>query len=500
MARWGRTGRCQSIDTSWAELLKSADAVFYDHLVGKSILSLVAPHAHVECVGKRHDDEKCRHDAQREINEILIKYAQLGKRVIRLKGGDPLLFARGAEEIRALRDAGISYEVVPGITAALAASASSAIPLTLRGVSSHVIFLTGHQVEQDPAHLDWNLFARSTGTLVLYMPIKQLPTIAHKLINAGMPADTPIALIQDASLPTQKELIQKLKDVVDQPLLKSVRSPAIAVIGAVVDCHAELAWRLSKVSSTPLAGKRFLTCRPTDSTPELADRLIALGAEVHNIPMLEVAGNWQPLHRDELTSLLKPHHWLVFTSQHSVRHLADCLHALRLDGRIFAGQRLAVVGAATAEAITTHLGLYADLIASSANAETLATELIAQPTGQKSALIFKSPQSRTVIADQLLAEAWEISSVDIYRQEPIYELSPRDSALLSTTTIDGVFLTSNNIADRFIALCLDRMPTKPKLFCLSQRIADRVRELGHQATIVPDISAAGLANNQDLSS
>ncbi len=325
--------------------IREADLIVYDYLVNPEHLSHAKKDSSVICVGKGF-----RHKlmSQKKINRLIIREAKRGKNVVRLKGGDPYLFGRGAEEALFLRRHGIPFDVVPGITSALACANYAGIPLTHREHNSSVTFLTGHRAHDEALDsIDWQRIAAMPGTLVVYMGFYNLPTIARRLIANGMPAETPAAVIEWGTLPRQKTCTSTLENIA--PLVKRMKlePPCLIVIGEVVKLHSKLDW----YEKLPLFGKKILVTRTRDKAGRLSAKLNALGAETIELPTIEigVAPNLGPL--DASIRTLFRFEWLVFTSSYALDAFFDRLRRLGKDARWLKDIRIACVGPDTAVAL-----------------------------------------------------------------------------------------------------------------------------------------------------
>src|SRR6266852_795448 len=294
------------------ECLAKADLVIYDRLVSSRLLDFAPSTAERMCVTDlaEHHVERCPH-----VNDLLLKAAREGKRVVRLKGGDPLIFGRGGEEAEVLRAAGIPYEIVPGVTAAVAAAAFAGIPLTHRLHSSAVALITGHENPEKPeTNLDWSVLARFPGTLAIYMGMSRLPQIVKNLLDHGKASDTPTAVVFMASTGTQRTVMATLADLPEVVQKAGLTSPSIVLIGEVVKLRGQLAW----FEHRPLFGKSVLVTRPKGQAGDLAQRLEELGAVVHLLPAVEIQEpeDWTPA--DRAIERLASFQWLVFTSVNGV--------------------------------------------------------------------------------------------------------------------------------------------------------------------------------------
>ena len=282
------------------------------------------------------------------IQEKLIEAARRGQCVVRLKGGDPFMFGRGGEEAQALHDAGIPFEVVPGVTAALCAAAFAGIPLTHRTFASGVAFVTGHEnPDKGEEHVDWKALASFPGTLAIYMGMARLAAIAQTLIGHGKAGDTPAAAIHAGTTPEQRTITGTLGGIADAVKAAGLTSPALVLIGPVVALRQDLAW----FDSLPLRGRRILLCRPRGQAAELAGRLEEFGAVPLLLPVVEIGPplDWAPV--DAVIERLGDYHWLVFTSVNGVHSFLGRLPLCGRDLRALGHLRLAAIGPSTAAAL-----------------------------------------------------------------------------------------------------------------------------------------------------
>jgi len=380
-----------------AELLAQADLVLYDRLVSPEILELAQIARSMVCVDQLPG---CHPDRIGAIGKAMVEAAQNGLRVVRLKGGDPILFGRCLEEVEPLIEQGISYQIVPGVTAALGAAAFAGIPVTDRRLASAVALITGHEnPTKTDGNLDWQALARFPGTLVFYMAMARLENMTTRLMGHGKSPDTPACIIAQATLPSQRVLVTTLGELVAKARAADLRPPAICMVGPVVDCRATMNW----FDRRPLYGKRVLTCRP--NVPEekfgnsLVNRLRALGASARNIPTLEIVPTAE-IGLPGLSQGSSPQwDWVVFSSQPGVQSFFAQLHQLGLDSRALAGALVAAVGEQTARALAQH-GIRADCTNPGGNAESLAKQLLAKVQG-RAVLLVRADRGREVLAQTL---------------------------------------------------------------------------------------------------
>ena len=381
-------------------LIAAADVVLYDRLIPPGALDGARADAELRYVGKEPGSAAV---SQEEINAELVALGRAGRVVVRLKGGDPFVFGRGGEEAEALAAAGVRFEVVPGVTAGVAAPAYAGIPVTHRSGASSVAFVTGHEdPSKDETALDWDALARFPGTLVFYMGIKNLPLIAQRLVAGGRPPDEPAAVVAQGTFPSQQTISGTLAEIASQAA--HIRPPAITVVGPVASLAETLGW----LERRPLHGQVVAVTRARAQASELAARLRALGAEVIEAPAIRI----EPLP----VALDPPDHDLVcFTSPNGV-HLFFA--ALAGDARSLAGRRVAAIGPGTAAALRSH-GIEADVVPERSVAESLLESLAANPPAR--ALIARAATARDVLPDGLRALGAEVDVVALYETvaEPV---------------------------------------------------------------------------------
>ena len=411
------------------ELIAAADVILHDRLIPAGALDGARDGAELVYVGKEPGRAAL---PQEEICALLVEHGRAGRRVVRLKGGDPFVFGRGGEEAAALREAGVAYEVVPGVTAGVAAAAYAGIPVTHRDAASAVAFVTGHEDPgKDEPALDWDALARFPGTLVLYMGVARLPGIAATLIAAGRSADEPAAVVERGSLPGQRTVLATLSTIADRAEAEGLRAPAIAVVGPVAALRERLAW----LEDRPLHGRTVAVTRARAQASGLAARLRALGAEVVEAPAIRI----EPL-SPELPDL-DPYDLLVLTSPNGVRLLFEGLAG---DARALAGKTVAAIGPGTARALREH-GIAADVVPERSVAESLLEALRDVPAQR--ALIARAQEARDVLPDGLRERGIEVDVLPLYRTvaEP---LAP--AALAAARDADWIAFTSSSTVRFFL--------------------------------------------------
>lgn len=423
------------------ECLSLADLVVYDKLVPIRLLDFARSEAERICVADVPGDHPYRWPS---IMRLLIEAARQGKTVVRLKGGDPLIFGRGAEEAEELRQAGIPFEIVPGVTALCAAAATTELPVTHRDFSSAVAIVTGHESPtKSPSAVDWAGLARFPGTLAVYMGMARLDQIARALIEHGKPPTTPAAVIALASTGEQRRVQATLADLPDAARAAGLRAPAIIVIGSAVGHMPDRSW----FERRPLFGKRVLVTRPRGQSAELIRRLELLGAVPSVLPAIaiEPLDDWCQV--DARLEQLSSYDWLVFTSTNGVQAFFGRLRHSGRDLRALGRIKLAAIGPGTAQALR-EFHLDADVVPEEYRSEALAAALVQRAAGQR-VLIARADRGREVLMDELSKVA-TVDQVAVYRQIDAVPANAPAIDALGRGDIDFVTLTSANIARAFL--------------------------------------------------
>jgi len=396
------------------ELLVTCDAIVYDALANPALLALAEATdrdqpVELYDVGKRGgSSESARQDA---INDLLVRLAREGKRVVRLKGGDPFVFGRGSEEAEALAREGLRFEIVPGVTAGIAAPAYAGIPVTHRGVATSVTFVTGHEDPgKESTGVDWSALARAGGTIVLYMGVRTLPRISESLIGGGMPATTPAATVQWGTYPQQRTVTATLGTLAQAIEREGLTAPVITVIGAVVSLRETIAW----FDRRPLFGKTIVVTRARSQSATLAGRLSALGAEVIEIPATRI----EPIDSPEIAESierLSDYRWVIFTSQNAVSLFWRALRAAGRDARALSEVKIAAVGPATADALL-EMGIAIDLSPERFVAEALLDALRDRGDVRGARVLYATAEGAREVLPEGLAELGAlVDRVHLYR-------------------------------------------------------------------------------------
>jgi uroporphyrinogen III methyltransferase/synthase len=414
------------------ELVAEADVVLYDRLVPARALEGARPDAELIYVGKQGEAPSTE---QSETERLLVEHARAGRRVVRLKGGDPFVFGRGGEEAEVLREAGIDFEVVPGITAGIAAAAYAGVPVTHREHASAVAFVTGHEDPAKPGSaLDWEALARFPGTLVFYMGVRRLPEIAERLVGAGRPPGEPAVVVERGTLPEQRVVAATLGTLAERAAAEEVRAPAITVVGPVARLRERLAW----FEPGPLHGRTVAITRARAQASGLAARLGALGARVLETPAIRI----EPLPGDAPD--LSACDLLCLTSPNGARLLFDRLRAAGRDARALAGVTIAAIGPGTAAALREE-GVTADVVPERSVAEALVEALRDVPA--RRAVIARARGARDVLETGLRERGVEVDVVELY--EAVAEALGPD-ALAAARAADYVTFTSSSTVRFFL--------------------------------------------------
>jgi uroporphyrinogen III methyltransferase/synthase len=429
------------------ECLEKADFVLYDQLVSPRLLDFAPADAEKLCV---RELASCHPDRWPHIHVKLIEKANEGKCVVRLKGGDPLIFGRGGEEAEALRNAGIPYEIVPGVTAALGAGSYLEIPLTHRTLASAVAFVTGHEHPGKPSsRVDWKALAEFPGTLVVYMGFSRLGSIVPELIRHGKDPDTPTAAVMLASCAEQRTVTSTLRSIEEDILAAGLITPAVVIIGPVVGLRPAVSW----FEARPLLGQRVLVTRPRHQAADMLRSIELLGAHPLSLSVIEIRepADWAPVDAVQESIRLGRFDWLVFTSGNGVEMFMNRLHRRGRDLRDLGSVKLAAIGVATAGKLRA-FHLEPDLVPAGAmDSEHLVAEL-ADCTAGRRVLLAQADRGREMLRERLSSIA-AVESVAVYSQVDAVDLQSPVFDLLRRGEIDFVTLTSPNIATALLTAC-----------------------------------------------
>lgn len=461
-----------------AELLARADLVVYDMLVPPRLLDLAHQDAERVCVRDLPGQHPDKYPA---IHRVLIEAGRAGKVVVRLKGGDPLIFGRGGEEAEALRGAGVGYEIVPGVTAALAAGAFLEIPLTHRNYASSVALVTGHELPDKAGNkLDWKALAAFPGTLCIYMGVARLPVIVSELLKNGKDPDTPAAIVERASTGEQRSVSARLADLDAARRQAGLEAPGLILVGEPVAHRPDRSWWEAR----PLHGRRVLVTRPAHQAAEMVRTLEHLGAVVSRLPTVEVRdpADWGPLDRALGQMRDGGWDWLVFTSANGVRAVVRRLLALGRDLRDLGRVKLAAIGPKTADALAEY-HLRADIVPEATYSSEGLVEALRPHVAGRRVLLARANRGRELLRDEL-AKVAIVEQVTVYDQ--VDAIDP-DAAVLDKLRrgeVEFVTLSSSNIARGLLRAFDDTIRGRVergevKLVAISPETGRAVRELGY---------------------
>ncbi|MHB8177517.1 MAG: uroporphyrinogen-III C-methyltransferase [Vulcanimicrobiaceae bacterium] len=469
------------------DALRSAAVLLYDALVAEPILAFVPEDCERIYVGKRGGAHAM---AQSEIESLMIAKAREGKRVVRLKGGDPFVFGRGGEEAQRLHAAGIAFDVVPGISSAIAAPAYAGIPVTHRDANTAFTVATGHE---DPTKgsstIDWQRLADPHRTLVLLMSIGNLGEIAARLCEAGLAGATPVAVVQDGTRPSQRTVVGTLASIADDVARAGVRAPAVVVVGEVVALRQELRW----FDALPLFGKRVLVTRPQHQADDFADALLVNGAQPICRPTIAIAPPHDVESSRRAIQRLSEYAWVVFSSRNGVDAMFAQLDELKRDARAFGACKAAAIGPATAQALHCH-GVRADLVPASYVSEELAQALIAVTQPGERILIYRAQEARDALPRLLNEHGREVEVVagysSVVRRHEDFVQRTADADILTFTSAGTVAGFVANFADASSAAAAAQGKV---VACIGPITAAAARDAGLPVTVVAaDYTVPGL--------
>ncbi len=465
-------------------LIEQADVIIYDRLASPRLLAFASPDVEFIYVGKRVG----RHVAnQDEINDYIVKKAREGKTVVRLKGGDPFIFGRGGEEAQIMAKAGIDFEIVPGVTSAIAVPAYAGIPLTHREHTASVAFITGHRrFDSKEAPVQWEGLAKGVGTLVFLMGMTNLAHICEKLIEYGRDPETPVAVIRWGTTPFHKSITGKLSNIADIVRENGFKPPAIIVIGTVVALRQQLNW----FERLPLLGRRILVTRTRAQSSELVRLLERRGAGCVECPAIEVRppDDLGPL--DGAIDNLKNFDWIIFSSPNAVKYFLERVFHLGHDIRGLGNARLACVGSSTADCIQEY-HLNVDLVPANFRAEGLVEEFGKLEMKGKNVLIPRAKKAREVLPKGLEAMGANVTIATAY--ETVTPELRRDVVeILQDEDVDVLTFTSSSTVKNFFHMVpeklRDRILSRAKIACIGPVTAKTARKQGLSIDIQPEKS------------
>ena len=429
------------------QCIERADVIVYDHLANPETLGWARDDAEIIYAGKKASAHALPQD---EINKLLVEKARAGKEVVRLKGGDPFVFGRGAEEAKAIGDAGISFEIVPGITSAIAGPAYAGIPVTHRAENSHVTFFTGHE---DPSKtrsaIDFAALAKLGGTQVMLMGVEKIDAITREMMANGVRRDLPVALVRWATTGRQETLVGTLENIGKLAVEAEFEAPAVAVFGDVVALRKDLSW----YERRPLSGKRIVVTRTRKQAGALTNQLRALGADILELPTIKIE---PPTDLREFAELVQDSHtydWIVFTSPNGVDAFFEIFYKLYDDAREIGAAKIAAIGPATAQRVRG-FRLHVDLQPEEFVAEAVVREFQKQGIENLRILLARAEKARDVLPSELSKLGAIVDEAFAYRTVPeTRDLTGARQRLLEEGA-DLITFTSSSTVESFLALGL----------------------------------------------
>lgn len=426
------------------EILKKAEVVIYDYLAGEKLLKHVPADAEFIYAGKQGGIKHTH--TQDEINQLLVDRVRSGKKVVRLKGGDPFIFGRGGEELEELVKAGLSFEAVPGVTSASAAATFAGVPITHRRFTSSVAFITGHEdPNKENSNIAWDKISTGVGTLVFYMGIKNLESIAENLMKNGRDPKTPVAVVRWASRPNQKSVVGTLDNIAEIVREKGIKPPALTIVGDVVNLRDTINW----YEVRPLFGKRIIVTRTREQASELVSLLEENGANCLEFPTISICppDSWDAL--DEALQQLGRFQWLVFTSINAIHAFFGRLYEKGMDTRALASCKIAAVGKVTDDCLRTY-GLISDLLPEDFTGEGLAEAFERQGVAGNEILIPRALKAREVLPERLERAGARVTIVPVYQNKRPEGIHEKLRAKLENKDADIVTFTSSSTVTNFI--------------------------------------------------
>jgi uroporphyrinogen III methyltransferase / synthase len=450
------------------ELVASADVVLHDRLIPAQILDGARADAELIYVGKQPGGAAT---PQREIESLMVDRARQGRSVVRLKGGDPFVFGRGGEEAETLAAAGVEFEVVPGVTAGVAAPAYAGIPVTHRDDASAVAFVTGHEdPDKDATALDWEALARFPGTLVLYMGVRNLPLIAERLHAAGRDPGEPAAAIERGTDAAQRTVTATLEGLPDAVAEAGIRAPAILLFGAVAARREAIAW----LERRPLHGRKVVVTRARAQASGLAATLRALGAEVIELPAIRIEPRLDAPEVRDAVADLHSYALVCLTSPNGARLLFEAMAAQGRDARALANAIVAAIGPGTAAALAER-GVIADVVPQRFVAEALVEALTGVDVNNRPVLVARAAEARDVLPEALAERGGKVDVVALY--ETVRE-DPDPAAIEAAADADYVTFTSSSTVSNLLAAVGDRFPGDARVVSIGPVTSEAAREAG----------------------
>ena len=476
------------------ECIKKSDVIIYDYLASSELLKFANKTAEKIYVGKKSGHHTV---GQKAINKLIVKKAQSGLIVTRLKGGDPFIFGRGGEEAEVLINAGIPYEIVPGVTSAIAAPAYAGIPLTHRKCTSTLAFVTGHEdPEKKESRINWEALANGIGTIVFLMGVKNLNKIAEKLMEHGMKSDTPVALVRWGSTPAQFTVTGTLDNIVEKARISGIKPPAVIVVGHVVKYRKTMKW----FENRPLMGKKIVVTRAREQASELVKGLSELGAECIEYPLIKIVPIENNPLLDQSINNLSSYDWLIFTSVNSVSIFFKALLSKNgQDARSLSKIKTAAIGPATQNKMF-EFGLKSDIVPETYRAESVIEAFSNIDLKNKKILLPRAKKARSVLPEELTNMGAIIDDIHIYSTEADNENSDLLLSRLREKCVDMVTFTSSSTVKNFYSIIqrekIDKLMDNVVVACIGPVTAETAKKFGFKVDIVSEtFTISGLCDS-----
>jgi uroporphyrinogen III methyltransferase/synthase len=422
--------------------IEVADVIVYDYLSADELLKYARKDAELIYAGKKGGDHTL---TQTQINALLVEKAKQGHIVTRLKGGDPFIFGRGGEEIEALIEEGLAFEVVPGVTSAIAAPAYAGIPLTHRKFTSTVTFITGHEdPEKKDSSINWKALAENGGTLVFLMGVKNLPNIIHRLAENGMNTDTPAALVRWGTTVRQQAVTGTLSTIIENVKAAGLKAPCIIVVGEVVSLREKMKW----FENRPLFGKKIVVTRARAQASDMIARLTDLGAECLEYPVIKTVPLQNFSLLDTAITTLDTYDWIIFTSVNGVEFFFNRLLEKGYDARALGNLRTACIGPVTAERLKSY-GINTDILPESYRAESIVEAFNAETVSGKRILLPRAAEARPILPEELAKMGAAINEIAVYHTIDDTENADPLIRQLEQKEIDLITFTSSSTVTNF---------------------------------------------------
>lgn len=459
-------------------LISECDVILYDYLVPPEILEYASPSAQLIYVGKQGGEHTL---PQERINSLLVEHAKQGKRVVRLKGGDPFVFGRGGEEAEVLADAGVKFEFVPGVSSAIAAPAYAGIPLTHRRLSSSVIIVTGHEDPTKPfSAICWEKVASGDSTLVILMGMRNLRENMQKIIDGGISPDTPVAIVRWGTRPNQKTITGTVATIADMVEKAKFKAPAVIVVGKVAEFRDKLKWFEDK----PLLGKRILVTRAREQASQLSKLLREAGAESLEVPTIELVPQLDHPEVEHAIRNISGFDWLVFTSANGVKFFFEALERYEMDVRAVSKAKIAVIGPATATALKER-HIRPDVVPHEFKAEGLVEIFGKENLQGKRFLLARAQEAREVLPEELKRRGAEVVIAPIYRSTPSASAKEKLEAIFKSRPPHMVTFASSSTVRNFMEMAKGISLDGVDVACIGPVTAQTAQEFNLKVKVQP---------------